>query len=105
MNTVYKVNFFSAYINSFKIFIKHLLKNICFYIVTLLLFLIALIPNILIKYLVLIVVIIAVVPIYLVGLFDYSMYLFDQSINKDKYPELYKKGLYGNKKERQKNPI
>lgn len=97
MNALYKLTFFSAYLNGFKLLIKYLLKNTLFYLIMMIPITLLIIPHILIKYLAIIIFIIGLAPLFLVGLFDYSLALFDEAINKENYPAYYRKGLYGDK--------
>lgn len=92
--SIYQVKFFSCLSTSFFMYIKSALKTLLVYLICLLPVATIFIENVMIKYLVFIFVLLILSPIILVLLFDYFCGVFDEQVNKDQYPEIYRKGLY-----------
>lgn len=59
------------------------------------------IPDLAVKYIVFLLFSILVWPLFLLGFFLYQTYLLDKYINKEKFPELYDRGIH--RKEKSKN--
>ena len=91
-DAVYKMNVWTNFKNSYQLAVRSILVMLIF---SLLIFGTYFIRNIPLIYIVLIVwgFIIIVSPIYLLSLSLFTMTKFDRYINKDNYPEIYRKGL------------
>lgn len=90
---IYKLKFWSGWLNCFKIFIKYFPLNILMTALMLAPLAFSFINIIAVKYIVGIVFCLIFGPYMLVGLFDYCCFMFDKVINKDMFPKYYRKGL------------
>lgn len=100
-NVVYKLNFTQTIKNSFVYYVKTAPITILF---ILLLFLPIVMVNLInifiVKYGVIIVCLVFYWPIVAVAWFLYACSKFDEMVNKNNYPEIYRKGLYGKPEEK-----
>ena len=93
MDTRYNLKIRDLLMNSIKLGVKYLFRNI--------LVLLTIMMPLIVVYFVSapyqIVIFIIIAPIYysmaLLLVFEYTAYIYDETVNKDKYPEIYKKGL------------
>ena len=89
----YKMSIFVGVSNSFKMFIKKLHFCLIFALVLYGLTYLDLIPNVIIRILVTAGVVVLISSLFILAWYLFSVSIFDEYINKDNYPEIYRKGL------------
>ena len=90
---IYNFKIFDEYKNGFILYLKTLPKTIIATAIICLPLLLDLIGLIVLKYILIIVFIVAVLPILLMGELLFFVSVFDEHINKERYPEIYDKGI------------
>lgn len=96
LTVIYKNNYFVQFRNAFVIYVRRFYIYLPLFLLAVaipVVFMIFTIP-LLVKYIVLFVFIYLFIPFYVLSISVYSMHEFDEMINKDRHPELYKKGLF-----------
>ena len=92
--TLYTIPFFSTITNSIRFTVNKYYICIIFSIIMYAIYLLTHIVYALISVLCLIVVILLIAPLIMLAFHLFALSLFDKYINKDNYPQNYKKGLY-----------
>lgn len=96
LTTIYKNTYFAQFRNALIIYINKFLVYLAFFIVLIFIpFLMMIFPLPLApKYIILFLYIYLFIPVFILVISVYSIYVFDEYINKEKHKELYKKGLF-----------
>ena len=89
---------YNGFILYFKSFFRTLIASIVFFVILS----VGLISDLIIKYILLTVFFFAIIPILMTIWFLYSCFVFDKYINKENHPDIYGKGLYLKKYEKDK---
>ena len=89
----YKMSVFTGFSNAFKMFIKKFYISLLFSLVLYGLTYLDLIPNIIIRVFVCSGVILIISSLFVLAWYLFSVSIFDAYLNKDNYPEIYRKGL------------
>lgn len=93
---VYKNNFIKYYVNGFSLYVRTVPKTLLFTVLFVLPCVLGLdLVPFLIKYIVMFVFFLFLAPMLFTGWFLYSCSVFDKYINKETYPEIYDKGVFG----------
>ena len=96
LTVIYKNTYLMQFKNAFILYLKKVYIYLPLFILLIVvpsLFMIFSIP-LLVKYVVLFIFIYLFIPFYILGISVYSMHVFDENINKENHPDLYKKGLF-----------
>lgn len=96
LTVIYKNNYFMQFKNGFVLYVKRIYVYLPFFFILVAIPLIPMIFTIplIIKYVILFLFIYFLIPFYVLIISEYSTYVFDENINKQKHPDLYKKGLF-----------
>ena len=98
-NTIYDWKFKDLLRNSAIIYIRYFLFILLFSLLLVAVFLLTLIPGIILRYIIILVYLIVFEPFFILGFVIYMNHCFDEGINKNNYPNLYRKGLFKAKAE------
>ncbi len=93
----YKTNWNETYSLSARIYLKAFLTNLLPLAAFLTPYLFEMIPDLVVKYIAIFFFLLFVAPLILLAFFLYESYLLDKYINKEKYPELYDRGIHRKK--------
>ena len=96
LTVIYKNNYLKQFINGFIIYVKKFYIYLPLFLLLIavpFVFLIFSIP-LLIKYAIIFIFIYLFIPMYVLLISEYSIYVFDENINKTRHIDLYKKGLF-----------
>ena len=96
-NTIYDWKFKDSIRNSVLIYIRYFLFILLFSLVLFAVNLLLLIPNIILRYIIVVFYFIVIQPFIILGFVIYMNHCFDEGINKNNYPKLYRKGLFKSK--------
>ena len=96
LTVIYKNNYLMQFRNGFILYIKKVFIYLPLFLLLILIptFLMFFPIPLLVKYIVLFVFIYLFIPFYILGFRVYSIHVFDENINKENHPKLYKKGLF-----------
>ena len=89
----YKMSIFTGFSNSFKMYIKKIHICLIFSLILYGITYLDLIPNIIVRIFVNAGIILLFSSLFILAWYLFSVSIFDEYINKDNYPEIYKKGL------------
>jgi len=91
---IYKLPLYGYFKNGFVISMASFLKTLLCLIINVVFLLLFLIPSYIFQSILIIVLPLFIAPLLILGNTLYANYIFDNFINKDKYPEIYDKGVY-----------
>lgn len=96
LTVIYKNSYLAQFKNAFLLYVKKFYIYLLFFIVLIIIpfiFMVCPVPLI-IKYVILFLFIYLFIPFFVLIISVFSMYVFDENINKERHPDLYKKGLF-----------
>ena len=92
---VYKVHFFRAFTNGMLFYFRTAPASLGIALLHLPVFFVPLIPYMWLRYLIYVLFAVLIYPVLLLGRQLYALNCFDRYVNRDQYPDLYRKGLFG----------